>query len=118
MEEHTKVKQLMETLAAYVDAKLEIIKYDIKTDLSKVIVNILFGFFILILISIVFFLLSFGLAEYLNNRFESSYIGYIILSGFYFLLLIIIILIRIYTNLTEKLSIIIMGLLDPKNKED
>jgi membrane protein len=118
VEQQTKIQELLETLTNYIDAKMDIIKYDIKSDLSKVIVNMLFGVFMLLLVSVVFILLSLGLAEYLNARLNSIYVGYVILAGFYFLILVIIFLIRKYTKLTERIRIAIMELLDPNDKDE
>jgi len=102
----------MDSLTGYIDAKLELIKFDVKTDLSKGIVNLTFGIIILALVSIIFFLLSFGAAEYLNHRYDSIYIGYIILSSIYLFLLILLLLLRKYTNLTDRLIQYVVKFLD------
>ena len=118
MQDQGKIKELFDNLSGYIDAKLELIKFDLKTDVSKVIINLLFGFLVLTLISIIFFLLSFGFAEYLNHLYESIYLGYMVLAGFYLILLITVLLLRKYTNLNERLKDYVSTFLNLKDNDE
>jgi hypothetical protein len=79
----TKIK---DNLEGYIQTKVEIVKLDIEEKLM----SLMFKFTKLILfftiVSLAFFFLSIGLAQWLNSYFESRSIGYFILAIFYILL--------------------------------
>jgi thiamine transporter ThiT len=111
------MKELFDNLSGYFETKLELIKLDLQSDLSRVVTNLIFAFFILVLAAIVFFFMSFALAEYLNHIYKSLFLGYLLVATSYFTILLIMILLKKYTNLAERLQKYIMTFFD-LNKEE
>jgi len=76
------IDKLLDTLTGYLETKLEIFKLDLKEEIasiiSKIIIYLIIG--LLGIIALAFTLLA--VAEFLNDYFESSYIGYLINVGF------------------------------------
>ncbi len=78
-----KLDGLIQNLTGYVEARIELLKTEIREDVSKaiakslmVMVMFLIGFMFLIFFSI-------GLAQFLNKFFEESYGGYWTVAGIY-----------------------------------
>ena len=78
-----KLDNLISNLSGYVETKAELIKIEIREDMSRilsqgivVITTIFFG-----LIFLLFF--SVGLAQYLNTFFEDSFVGFFLVSAVY-----------------------------------
>ena len=70
-------------LSGYVEARIELLKIEIREDVAKALANALifsvvffFGFMFIVFFSI-------GLAHFLNRYFNESYFGYWIVAGLY-----------------------------------
>lgn len=77
---------IMNSLSGYVEARVALVKYEIREEVAGILSR---GLMIMIffLVGFMFFLfLSFGLANYLNTRLESTFAGYMIISAFFGLL--------------------------------
>lgn len=84
-----KLDTLKENLTGYVDARVQLLKLEVREDIAKVIRRTLVFGVILFLgfLSIIF--LSLGFALFINRYFHESYVGFWIVGGFYFVLFIL-----------------------------
>jgi uncharacterized membrane protein YqjE len=78
-----RLDNLMESLTGYVEARIELLKIEIKEDIAKVLANAMMILIVVFLALIFLLFLSIGLAHYLNNFFEKAQIGYWIVAGIY-----------------------------------
>ncbi|MBC6425458.1 MAG: phage holin family protein [Ekhidna sp.] len=92
----------------YVEVKFERLKLRTISKVVKVSsILISLGLFLIIVFFVVFFL-SFGLASLLNDILESSYLGFLIVSGFYIVFILIVFILfrrKIIQNFFESLLI-------------
>jgi uncharacterized membrane protein YqjE len=84
-----KLDSLKENLSGYIEARVALLKMEVREDVAKVITRALvFGVIAFLgLLFIVF--LSLGLALFINRYFQESYVGFYIVAGFYLLLFLI-----------------------------
>ena len=101
-----KLDSLVSNLTGYVEARIALMKVEIREDVAKaisrgmVLVALLFmGFLFLVFFSI-------GLAQFLNTYFEYSYAGYWIVAGIYgsFFLLLLLFKKSIFTYFEAQFS--------------
>ena len=99
-----KLDGLIENLSAYVEARLEVFKLEVKEDIAKLMAK--FIFFLILALSVLFFLLllSFSLAYYLSP-FVGTGGGLLIIAGCYLVIALISFIYRkkIYRKLEKKL---------------
>ncbi|MEK6782930.1 MAG: phage holin family protein [Bacteroidota bacterium] len=93
-------------LSGYLEARIELLKMEIREDLAKVLAKAMifgiiffFGFMFMIFLSI-------GLAHFLNQYFSESYIGFWIVAGLYLAVFLIFMIFQknILHNLEKHLS--------------
>ncbi|WP_258105360.1 phage holin family protein [Marinoscillum sp. MHG1-6] len=95
------INNLLDKISGYIQAKGEKLKLDIIAQVSKLLAHFV-AFLLVGLIGFFFFIFgSITLGAYLNEVMESTYLGYLILTGFYLLLLIVIVLL-LKTNRIQK----------------
>jgi uncharacterized membrane protein YqjE len=89
-----RLDSLVQHVTGYVEARIELMKVEIREDLAKTIARaiilvtlILVGFLMLLFLSI-------GLAHYIAAYLQSAYLGYWSVAGLYALLFIIVVLFR------------------------
>ncbi|MDA1120704.1 MAG: phage holin family protein [Bacteroidetes bacterium] len=85
MMDFLKIGKLIGNLTGYIKVKIELLKLDIIEEVSKGIANI-FSFLIVMILGL--FVLGFGslaLAVFLNDYLDSSYVGYLIITGLFLL---------------------------------
>ena len=101
-----KLDSLVSSLTGYVEARIELLKSEIREDVSKAIakslmtvVMFLVGFMFLVFFSI-------GLAHFLNTYFEGTYAGYWAVAGIYGLIFLLLLLFRkgIYEYFLRQLA--------------
>jgi len=78
-----RLDNLMENLTGYVEARIELLKIEIKEDIAKVLANALRIIIVAFLALIFLLFLSIGLAHFLNNYFDKPQVGYWIVAGIY-----------------------------------
>lgn len=88
------IDKIFENIKKLIDTRLQIIKLEIKEEISKSLSNIIFSLIILnvALFSILF--LSIGLSIYIGSLLENYYYGFLIIGGFYLALLLLLILMK------------------------
>lgn len=78
--------KLIETVSAFIETKIELLKLDLQEQLVQVMARLLaWSVLILSILTAVFFL-SLGLSVALNEVLESAYWGYFIVAGVYILI--------------------------------
>jgi len=81
-----KIDQLIDRISKYVQIRLDLAKADLAGHLSGVISGIFSLILVLFFLAFFCLFLSFGIAILLNELFESSFWGYLIVSVFYLIL--------------------------------
>jgi len=102
IKEALSLERWIENFEGYLDARIELAKYDIREAMVRLLVKAIFvagmaffGFLALVC-------LNFGLAYWLNALLESSFAGFLLLGGFYALLTLIIYLGKKSPAIQEK----------------
>lgn len=83
-----KVDSIFDDLIAIVEAKVELLKIELKEEAAKAASKIIGAIFIGIMVFLIVIFLSITVATLLNYQLESTFWGYAIVTGFYILLLI------------------------------
>lgn len=83
-----KVDSIFDDLLAIVEAKVELLKIELKEEAAKAASKIIGAIFIGIMVFLIVIFLSITVATLLNYQLESTFWGYAIVTGFYILLLI------------------------------
>lgn len=85
-------KKVIDDIIEFVEVKTEQIKLKIITRVSRMLSGVI-ALSMLALFSMFFlFFLSFAFAEMINSNLESTYLGYLIISGGYFLIILAVVL--------------------------
>lgn len=99
-----KIDHLIDQISKYIHVRLDLAKAEMLGQLSGVIASVFSLLLVLFFMSFFCLFLSFGLAIILNNLLESSYWGYIIISGVYAVLLTLAIVMNKSGVLKEKIK--------------
>lgn len=75
----------------YIDAKVELVKLEIHQLLTKVVALLVVGFIIMFLSFLALAFLSISVGNLLNDVFNSNYLGYLVMTGFFLLVIAVII---------------------------
>src|SRR5688572_27525803 len=78
----------------YVEKGVEHVKENLKDDAEGIIANVMKLAIFLVVGFFVLLFLNFLIVAVLNDAFESSYIGYVFITGFYLLIFLILLFIR------------------------
>lgn len=78
-----RIDHLVDNLSGYVEARVELLKIEIREDVAKVLARGMMVIIILLMSLLFLLFFSVGLAHFLNSYFEAAYIGYWIVSGIY-----------------------------------
>ncbi len=79
---------LTENLSGYVEARVELLKLEVREDVAKVITKALVFGVIIFLASLFILFLSLGIAFFLNRYFNEDFLGFWIVAGFYLALFV------------------------------
>jgi hypothetical protein len=82
--------EIVDRLTEYVEVKIELLKLNLLTRLSKVLASVISVGIITGLLFFFLFFLGFGIAELLNELLSSQFWGFIIVAGIFLLLILII----------------------------
>lgn len=84
-----KLDGLIEHVSGYIDARVKLLKIEVREDVSKVMTRALvFGLLFLVAFMFIVFL-SIGIALILNQYFSNNFAGFFIVSGFYLFILLL-----------------------------
>lgn len=112
------LERWVENFEGYLDARIELAKYDVKEALVGILAKSFFiiGFAFFTLLALI--CLNFGIAYLLNAAFGNHYAGFMVLSGIYFLIGLIFILGRKNKTMHEKLDNSLREILQQPKKEE
>jgi hypothetical protein len=97
-----KLDGLIDNISGYVDARVKLLKIEVREDVAKVITRGLV-FAVLFLIGFMFVVfLSIGIALILNQYFTNDFVGFLIVSGFYLFVFLVAVIMR--KQVHEKLE--------------
>ncbi len=114
-----KLDSLFESLSAYVEARITLIKLEVKEEIAGVMARALMALMLLFIFSMFFLFLNLGIALYLNGLFqEYPYMGFIVVSGFYLLVLFILIILRKTIGLDKIIEDKAVEILQKKGEEN
>lgn len=88
------INRLMTSLAKFAELKIEIYELKVKEQMVTIVANLATLVLILSFGLFVLFFCSLALSFYLNNVFDSKFLGFICVGGFYFLICIFLILFK------------------------
>ena len=83
-----KVDSIFDDLIAIIEAKVELVKIELKEEAAKTASKIISVLFLGIMVFLIVIFLSITIATLLNYLLQSHFWGYAIVTGFYILLLI------------------------------
>lgn len=84
-----RLDNLTEDLSGYVEARVELLKLEVREEVAKALTRVMvLGVIVLLGILFIVFL-SIGLAFYINQYFEEKYTGFFLVGGFYLILLLL-----------------------------
>lgn len=84
-----KINKLKEVLYEYVRVKIELVKLDLTEHLSNILAQMIAYLVIIIMAGFAIIFLSTGIANLINEKMDSSFLGQIIVASFYLLILLI-----------------------------
>jgi hypothetical protein len=109
------VDKLIASFEGYFEARINLIKLEVKEAISELSVKLIFFGVLLIFITSALVCLNIGIALLLNALLASSYAGFFILSLFYFILSVVAYLLSKNENLNQRLkSAIVVKLVNTK----
>ena len=100
----------MDNLTGYVEARVELLKIEIREDIARVLAKAIVVIMVAVLAMIFLLFLSIGLAHYLNTFFQQAQVGYWIVASLYGVPCLIFILFRksighfVETHLTKVIK--------------
>lgn len=104
MADFLKIGELIENLTGFVKVKIELLKLEILEEVSKGIANL---FALVVTLMLGMLVVGFGsitLAIFLNNQFNSEYLGFVAITGFYLLILVVTLIMTKNGKLTEMIE--------------
>jgi uncharacterized membrane protein YqjE len=81
-----KIDNLMESLTGYFEAKVELIKLDVKQEGAKLIATAAVFMIAALIVLLALITLTIGLGALLNKAFDSNYLGYIVIAVVYLII--------------------------------
>jgi hypothetical protein len=97
--------KLIENFEGYLDARIELVKYDLKELMVSILTRSLIFLAMAVFGLAGLLCLNFALANLLNYLFENQFAGYFILSGIYFLITLVFYLNRENQSLKDKIEL-------------
>jgi uncharacterized membrane protein YqjE len=109
-----RLDNLMENLTGYVEARIELLKIEIKEDVAKVLARTVMILIVALLTVLFVLFLSIGLAQYLNSVFGKNHVGYWMVAGIYGVPCLIFIIFR--KSISSMMESRLMKLIKNKKK--
>jgi uncharacterized membrane protein YqjE len=97
-----KLDGLIDNVSGYIDARVKLLKIEVREDVAKVITRgLVFGVLFLMAFMFIVFL-SLAIALILNQYFNNNFVGFLIVSGFYLFVFLLAVALR--KQIHEKLE--------------
>jgi hypothetical protein len=94
IKEALSLEKWVENFEGYLDARIELAKYDAREAMVEILTKGIIGFSLAILGLLVLICLNFAIGYWLSSLLANTYGGFVILTGFYLLLFILLLLNR------------------------
>ena len=112
-----RVDAIIEHLSGIIEARLELVKLELREELAKMGARIIAAIILSFLGVLIIVFLSFSLSTLFNYLLESQFIGYFIVTGFYTLVLILLLVFNVRSWLQEKIENVLIDT-DENDAED
>ncbi|MBL7863585.1 MAG: phage holin family protein [Cyclobacteriaceae bacterium] len=89
-----RLDSLVQHVTGYVEARIELMKVEIREDLAKTIARAIIVVTLMLVGFLILLFLSIGLAHFISSYLQSAYLGYWSVAGLYTLLFLIVIVFR------------------------
>lgn len=101
-----RIDSLTEDLSGYVEARVELLKLEVREEVAKAITRMSVLVIIALLFVLFIIFMSIGFAFYLSQYFEIRAVGFFLVGGFYMILLLISMVLRkqIFQSLEKVLN--------------
>jgi uncharacterized membrane protein YqjE len=109
-----RLDNLMENLSGYVEARIELLKIEIKEDVAKVLARTVMILIVAFLALLFILFLSIGLAQYLNSLFGKEHVGYWMVAGIYGVPCLIFVLFR--KSISHSMEVHLMKMIKKQKK--
>ena len=111
------VDPIINDLIAIVEAKVELLKIELKEEAAKLATKVISIVVLAVLVILIVLFFSFTVATLLNEIINSQFWGYAIVTGFYLLLLIAFKLFKVGDRLERKIEASLNNLKEDEEKE-
>lgn len=108
-----KLDGLIDNLSGYVETRAELLKFEIKEDVGRLVAKVLFGLTLALTLMFFLILISFSLAFAIGEKLGTP-VGFSIVAGFYLLVGVLLFLFR--DPLNARLEKMIAEIMQKKNK--
>jgi len=104
------IDTLLNSLSDYVDARVDLIKFEIREEITRHLSRLMVSLTLILLLLIAFTFLSITAGLVLNEITASSYLGFLIVSGAYLFIALVVYLLRgsiarsVQSGMKEKLQ--------------
>lgn len=117
---HKKLKmdQIFESLTGYLEARIKLIRIEIKEEISESLARLIVFLLIGIFAIIAFVLISIGLSLWLGSLVESTFAGFFMLSLFYIFIVVGLVLLQKSDKLDNMSKILLNHIFTPKQKKE
>ena len=95
---------IVEDLVAIVEAKIELLKIELKEEAAKAVTKIISAVVLALLLFLILIFVSITIATLLNHFLESRFWGFAIVTAFYLLLLVAFKLFRVGEKLEKRIE--------------
>lgn len=92
---------LSESVKAYVDARIQLFKLEVKEKAANIITVLFFAIALIFTILMTLMFLALALGNYLNSLFNNSYMGFVIL-GLFFLIIVLLLVVNLKKGFLHK----------------
>lgn len=111
-----RIKNIVNALIGFIETKVELYKIQFKEEIAKAL-SILVLVIIFSMVGMLFILfLSHFISRLLNDLFDSQYLGFLIVTGFYLVSVIVVYLLR--ARIADSITNMMFPEEDTENKED
>jgi hypothetical protein len=107
---------ILDVVKGYVDAKIQLLKLDVKEKASNIITTLLFMMLLLFSFLMMLVFASLALGHYLNTLFDSEFMGFALLALFYLVLVLIMAFNVTKGFLHRKIKNMMLGIMNPKKE--
>ncbi|MBV6646356.1 MAG: hypothetical protein KI790_12955 [Cyclobacteriaceae bacterium] len=112
------INKLIDKITEYLKLKGDQVKVEAMGHVARVLSVVITYGIIAFIGGFLLFFLSITVAVCLNHLLESTFLGYLIMSGLLFLLVIVLLLVHKTGSLQRWLEGLILGIGDPKEKDE